>query len=173
MILFVGDSITHGTNWSEWIDFSEVSNISIPGYLTDDVFLQLPEIAKLKPKVISLLIGTNDFGNPEVNRSGEEVGERVASIISRIISENNDVELVVNSILPRSFPFTERIKIANGIIAAAAGDRVKYLDCWPYLEDSDQLKDEYLLDDGFDAHLSEAGYAAWRSALLPVLKSLM
>lgn len=144
----------------------------MPGYLTDDVFLQLPEIVQIKPKVISLLIGTNDLGKPELKRSGQEVGERVLSIISKIIEGDKDVELVVNSILPRSFPFTESIKSANEVIASAAGDRVRYLDCWPYLEESGQLKPEYLLEDGFDAHLSDQGYAAWRSALLPVLKTL-
>lgn len=170
MILFVGDSITHGTNWGEWIDFAEVQNISVPGFLTDDVSNQIAEIASIKPRVISLLIGTNDFGNPEINRSGEEVGTRVLDIIKRIQVDNPKAQIIVNSILPRSAVFADRIKIANKIISSGLNDSVTYLDCWPALSVGDQLRDEYLLDDGFDAHLSDAGYAAWRSVLLPILR---
>jgi len=46
MILFVGDSITHGTNWDEWIDFADTQNISVPGYSTDDVLNQLSDFQK-------------------------------------------------------------------------------------------------------------------------------
>lgn len=171
MILFVGDSITHGTNWGDWIDFAETKNISVPGYSTDDVLNQLSDISKIKPDIISLLIGTNDFGNPDLNRSGEDVGTRVLGIIKRIQIDNPKAQIIVNSILPRSAVFRDRIKIANQIISSGINVSVTYLDCWPALSVGDQLRDEYLLVDGFDVHLSDAGYAAWRSILIPVLRN--
>lgn len=171
MILFVGDSITHGTNWGDWIDFADTQNISVPGYSTDDVLNQLSNIAEIKPDVISLLIGTNDFGNPDLNRSGEEVGTRVLGIINQIQIDNPKVQMIVNSILPRSEVFADRIKIANKIISSDINVSVTYLDCWPALSVGDQLRDEYLLVDGFDVHLSDAGYAAWRTILIPALRN--
>ena len=58
MILFLGDSITHGTHWSRWLDFVPVQNEAVPGFTTDDVANQLQELGDLNPAVISLLIGT-------------------------------------------------------------------------------------------------------------------
>ena len=171
MILFVGDSITHGTNWDEWIDFADTQNISVPGYSTDDVLNQLSDVSKIKPDIISLLIGTNDFGNPDLNRSREEVGRRVIGIINQIQIDNPKAKIIVNSILPRSAVFGDRIKVANQIISSGLNDSVTYLDCWPALSEGDQLRDEYLLVDGFDAHLSDAGYAAWRTILVPALRN--
>ena len=170
MILFVGDSITHGTNWAEWIDFAEVQNISVPGFSTDDVLNQLPDIERINPAIISLLIGTNDIGNPDLNSSGEEVGQKVLDVVFGILSKNQHVKMVVNSILPRSEIFADRIWVANEIISSGVKDVATYVDCWPSLSVGKQLKDEYLLVDGFDAHLSDAGYAAWRSVLFPVLR---
>jgi lysophospholipase L1-like esterase len=169
-ILFVGDSITHGTNWSDRIDFAEVENIAVPGFSTDDVSKQLFAIAESKVTTISLLIGTNDFGNPEINRSGEEVGNRVTAIIGEILNVRKDVEIVVNSILPRALVFTDRIEKANRLIASYFNDRVHFLDCWPTLSFGNELRPEFLLDDGFDVHLNETGYDAWARILIPALR---
>lgn len=170
MILFVGDSITHGTNWSDVVDFEEVLNIAVPGFSTDDVNNQLKELVQYNPKVISLLIGTNDFGNPEINRTGQDVGMRVLGIVNAIVSELKTTKVVVNSILPRGAIFTDRIKVANKIISSYQHSHIKYLDCWGALSSEGHLRDEYLLQDGFDVHLNQEGYEAWQSLLIPELR---
>lgn len=172
-ILFVGDSITHGTNWANFIDFAEVINIAVPGFSTDDVKAQIDEVALLNPEIVSLLVGTNDFGNPEINRTGEDVGARVAEIIRLIADRLPHAELVINSILPRDIAFSDRIHCANSIISSQLNGRAKYLDCWPALSLENHLNPAYRLEDGFDVHLSEAGYKAWAQVLIPVLKSLL
>ena len=171
-ILFVGDSITHGTDWSKRINFAEVNNIAVPGYSTDDVLVQLPEIVEIDPQIISLLIGTNDFGNVLLDRAGEEVGQRVNTIIQEITAALPKVKLVVNSILPRGLEFTIRIDTANRIISKYFSDQVTHLDTWPTLSKDKFLNPKYLLEDGFDVHLNEDGYDAWAGQLIPVLKSL-
>ncbi len=171
-ILFVGDSITHGTDWSKRIYFAEVNNIAVPGYSTDDITFQLTEIIKIKPQIISLLIGTNDFGNVLLDRTGEEVGQRVITNIEAITSALPDVKLVANSILPRGLAFTNRIRIANIAISELLNKQVTYLDVWPALSKDNFLNPMYLLEDGFDVHLNEDGYDAWAGQLIPVLKSL-
>ena len=172
MILFVGDSITHGTDWSKQVSFTDTQNIAVPGYLTDDVMNQLQQIAEIKPKVISLCIGTNDMGNESLLRSGEDVGQRVTTIIGELVNQNVNTHVVVNSILPRSEAFTEKIRVANKIISAFTHQRVTYLDCWPTLSLNNYLRPEYLLEDGFDAHLSDEGFQAWGSILIPLLEKL-
>jgi lysophospholipase L1-like esterase len=169
-ILFVGDSITHGTNWSAEIDFAEVENIAVPGYSTDDVLQQLESIDLNSYQVISLLVGTNDFGNIALDRAGDDVGRRVSEVINQILNRSENSRIVVNSILPRDLRFTERIQSANKMISAYSHERVSYLDCWSALANENYLRPEFLLDDGFDVHLSDSGYQAWAAILLPVLK---
>ena len=170
-LLFVGDSITHGHDWSAQIDFANVENIAVPGFTTDDVLGQVNDISRIEPDVISLLIGTNDFGNVLLDRTGEDVGDRVISIIIAIKKALPNSKIVVNSILPRSIEFSERIHTANSVIKSLNSVEFNYLDCWPALSENDFLNPNFLLDDGFDVHLSAAGYQAWAQVLLPVLKN--
>ena len=73
-IVFAGDSITASGNWAEVINFAEVKNFAVPGGSTDGLLAAIPEIIASSPDLISVLIGTNDFGNPEINREGADVG---------------------------------------------------------------------------------------------------
>ena len=166
-ILFVGDSITHGTDWGAYIDFASVENIAVPGFATNDVNAQIDLITKIAPDLISLKIGTNDFGNPELDRAAEDVGARVSAIIEEIHGKLPNTKLIINSIAPRGEDFSERIHVANKIIKIACNSPIEYLDLWPALSLDNWLKPEYLLEDGFDVHLNEAGYAAWRKVLFP------
>jgi len=170
LILFVGDSITHGMDWASKIDFAEVKNIAVPGYLTDDVRAQLSEIKRINPKVISMLIGTNDFGNTDVDRTGTDVGQRISEIIRSILDSSDTTQIVISSILPRDFRFAGRIRAANRIVSSVTHDRITYLDCWPALSHNENLRPEFLLTDGFDVHLNSAGYEAWSKVLVPTLK---
>ena len=170
-VLFVGDSITHGTNWAKYIDFASVENIAVPGFSTDDVNAQIDFITRSAPDLISLMIGTNDFGNPDLNRTAEDVGARVSAIIQAIHNNLPSSKLIVNSIAPRGKDFSARIQTANEIIQSACKGAIEYLDLWPALSVDNWLKPEYLLQDGFDVHLSDSGYAAWREALFPRIKA--
>lgn len=169
-MLFIGDSITHGSDWSAKIDFAHVENIAVPGYSTDDVLEQLGTVNLNDYQVVFLLIGTNDFGNIELGRTGEDVGKRVIEVIDQIIKGSSNTQIVVNSILPRDLRFTERIQIANSHFSSFSHERITHLDCWGALASENYLRPEFLLQDGFDVHLNEAGYDAWASVLVPVLK---
>ena len=83
-IVFAGDSITASGNWADAIDFAEVENVAVPGGSTDGLLAAIPEIAAANPDLISVLIGTNDFGNPEINRQGADVGSQVLAIVKEL-----------------------------------------------------------------------------------------
>ena len=170
MILFVGDSISHGTDWSKWIDFSRIENVAVPGFTTTDVENQLEQIVSRNPSIISLLIGTNDFGDPTVNRSAREVADKIAEIVLTLLDRLPKVRIVACSILPRGAEFSNRITLANGLVSKFEHERFTYLDCWPVLANGAELKSEFLLADGFDVHLNSAGYEAWASVLVPALR---
>ena len=80
-IAFAGDSITASGNWAEAIDFADVDNFAVSGDSTDALFEMIPKITQSKPDIVSVLIGTNDFGNTLLNREGLDVGTRVLAIV--------------------------------------------------------------------------------------------
>ena len=80
-IAFAGDSITAAGNWAEAIDFAEVKNFAVSGDSTDALLEMIPRIVEFQPDIVSVLIGTNDFGNTLLNREGTDVGARVLAII--------------------------------------------------------------------------------------------
>ena len=172
-ILFVGDSITHAGDWLTSIDFAQIENIAIPGYNTDDVQAQMEIIEKSAPDAISLLIGTNDFSNPELDRSGEDVGERVVDIIKSILNRVSDAPIVVTSILPRGLQYSDRIIMANNVIRNFYHARVTHLDSWKSLSLNNYLNPAYWLDDGIDVHINELGYEVWKELLIPKLRNVV
>ena len=172
MILFLGDSITHGCDWSKWIDFAPVVNLAVPGFTTTDVENQLEEIASRAHSVISILIGTNDFGDPTINRTAQDVASRIDALVSTILGQWPDTNVLLCSILPRGSEFFERITRANELVSRMYHERLMFLDCWPALSDGEKLKSEFLLADGFDVHLNSAGYESWASVLVPALRGI-
>jgi len=172
MILFVGDSITHGADWSKWINFVPFKNIAVPGFTTTDVEDQLEQIIAINPSIISLLIGTNDFGDVTINRSPNEVAARIDLIVSTILDRLPKVQILMCSILPRGADFSDRSILANVLISKLEYERFIYLDCWSALSNGTRLNPEFLLADGFDGHLNSAGYDVWASVLVPELRRL-
>ena len=168
----MGDSITHGTDWSQWIDFAPFENVAVPGFTTTDVENQLEQIVASNPLIISLLIGTNDFGDATINRSAEEVVARIDVIVTAILDRLPKVQILMSSILPRGSEFSDRITSANELISKFEHERFTYLDCWPILSNGTELNLEFLLADGFDVHLNSAGYEAWASILVPAMRRL-
>ena len=172
-VLMLGDSITHGTELSQFIDFAQVEHFAVPGYSTDDVARQLPGINFSEFDVVSLLIGTNDFGNPEIDRDGIDVGLRVKEIAVSIAASG--VPLVLHHILPRGPQFSARIREANIMIAGVEleHEQIRVVNSWPTLSRDDYLRPKYLLNDGFDVHLNEDGYRVWAVDVVASLQQLL
>lgn len=180
-IAFVGDSITAFGRWSTAIDFADVEVIAIPGASTDATITAIPEIVASKPDVISLLIGTNDFGNPEINRSASEAAQQVLTIVTQIRRSAPGTKVILHSILPRGLEesgvdLRERVIEANKLIAAGLPDGVQWVDLWSALvaEDGLTLADQFVLPEEpiLKLHLNEEGYKVWESILIPTLREL-
>lgn len=181
-IVFVGDSITAYGNWAAVIDFAEVLNFSVPGGSTDELFTAIPEILASKPDLISVLIGTNDFGNPEINREGSDVGARVIAIVNEFKAKLPSAKIILHTILPRGLEASgvdlrPRVIAANDYIKAHVPNDVELIDLWPIFIAPDGLS----LADGFvkpdepvlKLHLNEEGYREWITVLLPRLQRMV
>ena len=181
-IVFAGDSITASGNWAEVIDFAEVENVAVPGGSTDGLLAAIPQIVVSKPDLISVLIGTNDFGNPEINREGSDVGARVIAIIDELKAKLPNARIILHSILPRGIEASgvdlrPRVIEANDYIKAHLPSDIEFVDLWPIFVAPDglSLADEYVMSDEpvLKLHLNDEGYREWITVLLPKLQRMV
>jgi lysophospholipase L1-like esterase len=165
-VLFLGDSITAGGAWDQWLPAEHTRNLGVDGDTTDGVLARLDEVVAAAPEVIVLLIGTNDFGHHRA--SAEHVVRNVETALVTLRRELPGVRLLLVSILPRQAEYTAKIEQANRHLRQfVATCHAQYLDAWPALADGDHLDERYT-DDGL--HLDEDGYRAYVAELLPALE---
>jgi len=181
-IVFAGDSITASGNWAEAINFAEVENFAVPGGSTDGLLDAIPEIVGSNPDLISILIGTNDFGNPEINRDGTDVGARVIAIVNEFKVQAPSAKLLLHTILPRGVEATgvdlrPRVIAANDFIKANLPTDIEFIDLWPLFVAPDglSLADQYVMADEpiLKLHINESGYREWITVLLPKLQRMV
>ena len=181
-IVFAGDSITASGNWAEVIDFAEVENFAVPGGSTDGLLATIPQIVASKPDLVSVLIGTNDFGNPEINREGADVGARVIAIIDELKAKLPSTKIILHTILPRGIEASgvdlrPRVTEANKYITENLPRDIEFIDLWPIFVAPDglSLADEYVMSDEpiLKLHLNEDGYREWITVLLPRLQRMV
>jgi len=181
-IVFVGDSITASGNWSEVINFAEVENFAVPGGTTDGLLEAIPEICTTNPDVLSILIGTNDFGNPAVNREGADVGARVLAIIHEFRKHLPNTKIILHTILPRGVEASgvdlrPRVVEANKFLYSNVTSDFELIDLWPLFVALDglSLADEYVMPDEpeLKLHINKNGYREWESTLLPILQRMV
>ncbi len=98
-IVFLGDSITQDYNVYEHFPGRLVYNRGIGGDTTSGVLKRLDvSVDNLKPSVVILLIGTNDFALLKTNT--QEIFERYQEIVSKIKQNNPEIKIIVQSIYP-------------------------------------------------------------------------
>ena len=142
----------------------------------------IPEIAATKPDILSILIGTNDFGNPLLNRQGIDVGARVLAIVEGFKRELPETKILLHTILPRGVEATgvdlrPRVIAANDFIKANLPSEIEFIDLWPLFVAPDglSLDNQYVMADEpiLKLHLNEDGYRNWITVLLPTLQRLV
>jgi lysophospholipase L1-like esterase len=191
-VLFAGDSITQGWAdagkkvWDERIAKWNPANFGISGDKTGHVLWRLTagrELVGIDPKVVVLLIGTNNF---DANSSAE-VAEGVAKIVQVIRTAKPASKVLLLDIFPRSARPAARLKEANSIPAAelhpkvkevngriarlADGKSVRFLDIGgKFLNESGGLSREIMPD---FLHLSPDGYRLWADAITPAVEEML
>lgn len=169
-VVFLGDSITEGGSWHELFPELAVRNRGIGGDTTTGVLARLHQVTAGKPSRVYLLIGTNDL---TIGESDAAIIENISTIVDRLIAESPDTEIFVQSILPRSVSYQERIEGLNGKLRSSIEDRAEWLDLYSLMLDEDgSISDQFSND---ELHLLGAGYKVWVQAVkanAPSLDSL-
>lgn len=165
-VVMLGDSITHGGEWSEMFPGLPIKNRGISGDTTTDVLLRLDPIIAAKPAAVFLKIGTNDL-----NRGPDRATsyQQYRQIVSSIQAGSPSTAIFLQSVLPREAAMREEVEAYNRHIKAIADELgVVYIDLYPaFLAPDGSIRDDLTLD---ELHLSGEGYRVWQARLEPVVR---
>ena len=173
-IVFLGDSLSDGAEWSELFSRQDILNRGISGDTSTGVLDRLDEVVRHQPKKIFLLIGINDIAR---DISLEQICHNIFSILKRIKKDSPATQVYVQSLLPvndRYNKFLSIIKNASLIPlvnkeleANAQQYHYTYIDLNTRMANSSgKLKDEFTND---GVHLLQAGYKHWAEIIKPYL----
>lgn len=177
-LLFVGDSITEqwreNAVWKKCFAARNPANFGIGGDLVQNVLWRMAngEVDGISPKVLVLLIGTNNTGND----NPEDIARGIAAVVDLLHKKLPTTKVVLMGILPRGpepkTPLREKIAAVNEAVKKLAdGKKTVYLDLGPALLDKDGKLPGDVSPDSL--HLSEKGYQIWAEALEPLLAKMM
>lgn len=167
-VVFLGDSLTQGGDWSAWFPDLNALNFGIGGNTSEDVLARLDSVVAAQPDEIVLLVGTNDFG---LRRNVETLVRNVQSILVDLRRDLPGSRMLVQSVMPRGREFADRIREANiHLRQFSATVHAQFLDLWPAMALEDGELNPVFSEDRL--HLNDAGYEAWLSELRPALVRL-
>ena len=164
-IIFLGNSITEGGQWSDYFPDQDVLNRGISGDIAHGVFNRLDEIIERQPSKLFLLIGVNDLSK---NIPESIVANKVDDILGRLQKGSPNTEIIVQSILPVNdslddFPDHYKqyaVMITNQLYKQICRKRnIRFLNLYlSFLNDSGRMDPMYSYD---GLHLNDKGYALW------------
>ncbi|MDR2056626.1 MAG: GDSL-type esterase/lipase family protein [Desulfovibrio sp.] len=183
-VVFLGDSLTHRFAWSEALPGYVVLNFGIDGDTTLDVLARLSTVIAVKPDVVFLQIGINDYLGMDawMGESPPSAGTMAAivrnhgAIWRKLQKALPRTKLYVCSLLPTAFPFDADGRINAGIreinaqlerSAREAG--LPYIPLYSRFADAGGGLAKEFSRDG--VHLSPAAYAVWLETIHPFLDS--
>ncbi len=173
-IIFLGNSITDGAEWSELFVDNRVKNRGISGDFTAGVINRLDEITARKPAKVFLLIGVNDLAR---NVSADSIVKNILFISNYLKQETPSTKLYIQSILPVNDGFGkfnthtnkgEQIKQINFQLKLQANKReYTFIDLYnSFCDNNGKLKSAFT-NDGL--HLKGEGYLLWKHLIYPYL----
>lgn len=167
-IVFLGNSITNGAEWSELFRNPHVKNRGISGDIAEGVYDRLGVITEGRPKKIFLLIGINDVAR---GTAADTIVRRIEKIVRRIKEETPRTRIYIQSLLPVNDQFgkfgghTSRgnvvLDVNRKLVLLAEKEAVTYIDLYSHFknENDEKLNPRYT-NDGL--HLLGNGYMLWK-----------
>jgi lysophospholipase L1-like esterase len=189
-VLFLGDSITdawggegHGGSGAKIFDKEfkslKAANFGIGGDRTQHVLwrLQNGELEGIQPKVLMLMIGTNNASS----NSADEIADGITAIVKEIKKKSPKTKVLLLGVFPRATSKTEaqnkatmeKLTQVNETISKLddGGKTVKYLDIGKKFTKEDGSIPRDIMPD--QLHLSEKGYQIWADAVKGPIMDLM
>jgi len=184
-LLFLGDSITQGWDsldadghgprqvWDRYYGPRKAANFGIGGDSTQHILWRLDhgEVDGLSPRVVVLLIGTNNLGSD----TPAEIAGGVTAVVEGLREKLPKARVLLLGVFPRGKTPNakrERIKAVNARIARLDdGAAVRHLDIGhAFLDEHGEVAPEIMPD---YLHLSRRGYRLWADAMEPTLRDML
>ncbi len=176
-LLFLGDSITQGWNnnatWARFYGPRHAANFGIGGDGTQHVLwrVQHGELEGIAPRVVVLMIGTNNSGTS----NADQIAAGITAIVKELRQRLPDSNVLVLGVFPRGEkpgPVREKLAKVNRQIAKLDdGSNVTYLDIGKAFLNPDGTISKEVMPDFL--HLTARGYRIWADAMEPTLWRLL
>ena len=171
-IIFIGNSLTNGCEWSELLSNPNVKNRGISADVLAGVIDRIDTIAAGHPAKIFIQCGINDVSH---NLSPDSIGKSMEQLIVRIKEISPTTRIYLQSLLPVNTDFHVYTRLAEkeGVILEcnriykeiAERQHVTWIDLFSELSnEKGQLMPE-ITNDGL--HLLGQGYVIWRNTVAP------
>lgn len=169
-IIFLGNSITLGTEWTELLQNKWVRNRGISGDISFGVLERIEEITAGKPRKVFILIGINDISR---NIPDAVILQNYEKIIHIIKTKSPRTRIYFQTILPvnneygsrNQFNKDEHIQAVNtGLKLMAKKENITLIDLHPHFLNATGKLDKKFTYDGL--HLNAEGYKKWASVLI-------
>jgi beta-glucosidase len=181
-LLFLGDSITHAWEnkgkqvWQQQYAPLNALNIGFSGDRTENVLWRLEngEIDGIDPKLVVLMIGTNNTGHRQDKPADTALG--IKQILTTLKTKLPDSKVLLLAIFPRGATITDPLRIINDDINHIIkdyhdGKRVHYLDInHLFLDDYGNLSKSVMKD---LLHPNQEQYKVWAEAMEPKISTLL
>ncbi len=191
-VLFIGDSITAGWTkaphvWDHYFGKYQPANFGIGGDQTQHVIWRIEngELDGIKPKVVVLMLGTNNTGA----HTADEIVAADRKIVGMIRARLPETKVIVLAIFPRGPRKNAQGVITDDVAAEAKrrqevitaanlqlaklddGRNVRFLDINHVFLGQDGKIPFSIMPD--QLHPNAAGYQLWADAMKPMLTELM
>jgi len=176
-LLFIGDSLTDGAEWTTLFSDANTLNFGISGETSAGLINRLPEIVRHRPAKVFLMIGINDLAR---NTSVDSLFSNIKLIVAYIKHNSSSTKVFVQSLLPVNNNFktfsghTNKgdsiLKLNTKLVREAEKSAFVFVDLHSFFSDhTGKLKEEFT-NDGL--HLKGKGYALWKHLIHPYVYGL-
>jgi len=182
-LLFLGDSITNQWReqgkpvWDKFFAPLKAANFGINGDQTQNVLWRVTngEIEGLAPKLVVLMIGTNNTAKSR--HSPEDIAAGVSAILGVVKAKCPESKVLLLGIFPTKVDpesFYRKNNDATNLLLAKlddGGKTVRYLNINAKLMQRDRTISYDIFPDLL--HLSEKGYTIWAEAVIGTVREMM
>ena len=191
-IVFIGDSITHYweydsktqkkkigglDTYKKYFSNYKVLNLGFSGDRTQHalwIASQSPCLNNIKPKMVSVMIGTNNIGHnsstPEATAAG------ITKVVEALRARLPEAKILLFGVFPRNpkanHPYRAKIKTINDTICKLADDKnIFYCDITEkFLDKKGNLPNSMMPD---YLHPNDNGYEVWAQAMMPYVEKFV
>ena len=179
-VVFVGDSITQGFEgsaaWKKYYEARKALGLGFSGDRTENVLWRLDngEIEGLAPKLVIIMIGTNNAGHRK--DPAEQTAEGIKLIVERLRAKMPNAKILVLGIFPRGPNSQDACRLLNDktneIIAELDdGKSVFFLNINGKLQAEDGTLSKEVMPDLL--HPNAKGQEIWAESMEPMVAKLL